>query len=155
MKLDFVHEYKKIRTIGCSAGAPIAVLAANRLDAEMAVSLGARFHRYYYPLKILKRFYTVCKGMQKLKNTKVIYSYSAGRMRDYHFAKLMSFLFGGDVLTLKIEKRKLSHIILDDLLALHRLKYFFEHTIFSEPIDSVASENLVLNVPSEKLELMK
>ncbi|UTW45245.1 acyl--CoA ligase [bacterium SCSIO 12696] len=156
--LDLIQNYKSIRTVGCSAGAPIAVLLANRLNAEMAVSLGARFHRYHrHPLKIVKRFSAIHKGMRKRKHkqTKVIYSYSAGRMRDRHCAKLMRSLFGGIYLILKIDQRKISHTILDDLLTLHKLKGFLEQTIFADSPENAVSEHSTLSYPEAKLQRMR
>ncbi|MDM3870197.1 AMP-binding protein [Porticoccus sp. W117] len=148
--LSFVHGYNHIRTVGCSAGAPIAILLASRLNAQMAVSVGARIHRIHHPAKIAKRFYELHKGMGKLDKTKVIYSYSAGRLRDAGFAKIMRLLFGGHHLALKTEGRKVSHTILEDLLAERQLADFLRRTLFADSVKNAISENSVFEITSTR-----
>lgn len=153
--LELVSNYKSIRTIGNSAGAPIAMMLAKRLSADVAISLGGRFHKYKYPIKIIRRFYAMLTGIPDREITKVIFCYSVRRRRDRHFAKLMKFLFGGSLLALKVEGRKFSHTILEDLLELHKLKFFLEQTVLIQVSETMNTENLILSFPKGDIELMK
>lgn len=43
-RLDLINNYRKIRTLGCSAGGYAAVIVGYLVDAEMAACVGGRFH---------------------------------------------------------------------------------------------------------------
>lgn len=151
-RLDVVKNYKSIRTVGCSAGAHIAVLFAKFVNAEVAVSLGGRFDMEKYPVKILKRLLLMIKGIPKKDNTRMLFIHSTTVSRDRIFAKVMRLLSGGARLAIDNKEERLRHTILDHLLELKHLNFFLKQTIFVDSLEDSITGNVVLKLPSREIE---
>lgn len=132
--LSVIKNYKSLRTIGCSAGGHLSIIAAYRMRAELCVTLGGRFHKERYLLRILKRLFVIWVGVQDKEagSISLILSFSRRVSRDRIFAKIMRFLTGGSLFSIAIDNNKFSHPIVDQMLELDKLSEFLSATILCD-----------------------
>ena len=124
--------YRRIRTIGCSAGAYPAILAGYYLKAELAISAGGRFHSTRrYPALVWRRIKSVFIARLNGGCPGIIFSYSIDSRRDRKFALIMSWITGGARTPIEDAEARVGHQFFEDLLRKEKLKAFFRQTIFS------------------------
>ena len=88
--LDWISEYRGIRTLGCSAGGYAAILAGHHLGAEMAVSVGGRLpSKHRHPIRFLDMLYATWRSMRKRRCHRVLAVYAEDKSRDRRFAEIM------------------------------------------------------------------
>ena len=133
-----LKKYKSIRTLGSSAGAYLAILAAYRLQADVCLSIGGRFHKEVYLVKVIKRLASLNRAIQSQANVDLILCHSSDNSRDKRFSRLMSWLSSGRVFTVEMEEGVCTHSLLNDVSEYKMLAEFFRRTLL---IDVQASEN--------------
>ena len=149
-----IKSYRSIRSVGCSGGAYIAALAAYRLQVEVCVSFGGRFHKERYPLKIVKRLFKLLKGVRRNGQVKVVLAYSAGNSRDRIYAKLLALLSAGSLFAIEAEQGKFEHTILGEMMELGQLSHFFKHTLFIEAQQPDISSKSVMQFPAGEIQII-
>ncbi|QMU62143.1 MAG: AMP-binding protein [Gammaproteobacteria bacterium] len=149
--LKLIRNYRRVRTLGCSAGGYTAVIAGYYLGAEMAVSVGGRFHTKSHPIKFLERIYTTWRAMRKRHCSRVLMSYAIDDTRDRHYAKIMAMLCGGSSVAVEFTNGSVGHLILQRLVERGELAPYLARTIFAEMKDEhIASQraNVIINFPA-------
>jgi len=132
-RLDLIRSYSCIRTLGYSAGGYPAIMAAYRLNAEMAVSLSGRFLRdeRRESVKYIAKLFKIWRAVYKGQCSCVLLSYSLDVPRDVEFAQIAARFSGGKKIGLKFTDQKVHRV--PSYLAEHgELKSFLASTIFSE-----------------------
>lgn len=153
-ELALIGNYRSIRTTGCSAGCYPAVIAGYRLGAELAVSIGGRFHSKRQPGKILERIYTTWRGLRKRHCDRVLICYDRVIKRDRHYARVIGWLTGGSLLAIKFPHERVGHLILPQLLERSLLVPFLARTIFANMDDELITRQrakLTLSLPDNKI----
>ena len=152
---DFISDYNLIRTFGSSAGAYPAVVAGYRLKAEIAVSVGGRFHhRRKHPIKFLERVFFISRAASKGNCSRVLLSYSISKRRDKKYAQIIAALLGGNRIALEFVDKKVGHKILRELVRRGELASFLARTIFAEMNDElIVAEraNVIMSFPAAKV----
>lgn len=154
--LELINEYRAIRTIGCSAGAFLAVIAGCRLDAELALSVAGRFHAERYPHRIVGRVFATWQTFRKANFSRVLMSYPAdkGKSRDRIYARIIANLTGGSMLGLEFADGIAGHHFLQPLAERGELVHFLDRTIFARLDDEVVREgqaNMILSLPAGEI----
>ena len=150
--LDIVSRYKSIRTFGCSAGGYMAVIAAYKLNAELAVSVGARFHEITQFKKYLERIVRTWYGVFEGNCSRVLMTYIDEDARDRHCAKIISKLTSGNQIIVKYQNEDIGHHMLRRLMTLKELKTFLSRTIYSEMSDKFIKDQklkVILSLPED------
>ncbi len=151
-KLDLVHRYSAIRTIGCSAGAFLAVIAGYRLSAELAVSIAGRFHAERYPHRILGRLLATWRTVRRSNCARVLMCYPVdkGKSRDRTYARIIGKLTGGSLVGLEITDDVAGHHFLQRLAERGELAQYMDQTVFAKPTDEIMTAdraNVVFSLP--------
>lgn len=153
-RLDIINQYQHIRTIGCSAGGYPAVIAGYRLNAQMAFSVGGRFHSERHPFKILDRVLTTWRAVRKGRCSRVLMSYAIDKSRDRFYAKVIARLTGGSMIAVEFTDEKVGHRILERLAGRSELTDYLNHTIFasmSDELIATTEANVIMNFPSTQI----
>lgn len=129
---ELIKHYKQIRTVGCSAGAYIAIIAGYQLNAELAVGVGAVFHKINQLGKYLNRIYVIWSIACKDSSTRVVLAYSKGEKRDQHCARIISVLTGGNQIHVEHDGIKIGHDIFKRLVELGVLNTFLTQTVYAD-----------------------
>lgn len=156
--LELIKDYRAIRTMGCSAGAFMAVIAGIRLGAELAVSVAGRFHSERYPLRILDRVITTWRTARRARKTecaRVLMSYPADKdkSRDRIYAQIIARLTGGSLVGLEFTDGTVGHLILQRLVERGELAPYLAQTVFAEfDAEVIGTEpaNVVFSLPAQK-----
>ena len=154
--LELIRSYEAVRTIGCSAGAFIAVIAAYRLGAELAVSVAGRFHSERYPIRIFERVISTWRAARNGQCSRVLMCYPADRnkTRDRLYARVMAKLTGGSLFGLEFSDGQVGHLVLRRLLERGELARYLDRTVFASCEDEVFAgdrANVVLSLPSGEI----
>jgi hypothetical protein len=150
-----ITSYRAIRTVGSSAGGHFAIMVASKLGAELALSLGGRFHKERYPLKIIGRLFSLLKARKSGSEFTLVLAYSAKVSRDRIYAKVVSRIFGGSMFSVEASKGKFEHVILDEMSELKQLKKFLDHTLFFDIHSGALPENRVMQFPEASIAKME
>ena len=153
-KLDFVKNYSRIRTLGCSAGAYPAVIAGYYLGAELAVSVGGRFHTKSHTLKSLERIITTWRATRTRYCSRVLMSYAKEEFRDRIYAKIISMLSGGSLMAVEFTNGKVEHLFFRQLVERGELAQYLRRTIFADMNDELMSTqraNVIISLPADKI----
>ena len=126
------RNYQAIRTIGCSAGGYPAVIAGHALNAEMAISVGGRFHAERYVLRILDRIINTWRGARMGQCSSVLMCYGADKSRDKNYARVIAALTKGHLIGVGFAEAPMGHYVLNRLAESGTLKPFLEMTLFAE-----------------------
>ena len=118
------------------------------------MSLGGRFHKERYPLKIVKRLFKLLKGVRRNGQVKVVLAYSAGNSRDRIYAKLLALLSAGSLFAIEAEQGKFEHTILGEMMELGQLSHFFKHTLFIEAQQPDISSKSVMQFPAGEIQII-
>lgn len=148
-----VKNYDKIRTIGSSAGSYPAIIAGYHLGAELAVSVGGRFHKKNRLKSFLDRTYTTWQAVHKGCCSRVLMSYATDDGRDCRYAKIIAKITHGSLVAVEFANESVGHSILQRLVERGELASYLKRTIFAEDIDGSTAnkrENVVLNFPADK-----
>ncbi len=153
---DLLKTYGAMRTIGCSAGAYLAVIAGSRLGAELALSVAGRFHAERYPHRILGRIFATWRTFRKSELSRVLMSYPAdkGKSRDRIYARIMAKLTGGRMVGLEFSDATAGHHFLQPLAERGELAQFFERTIFASLDDEIFRKDcthVIFSLPAGRL----
>lgn len=154
--LDLLSQYKKVRTLGCSAGAFPAVVLAGHIDAEMAVSVGGRFHSERYLMKILSRMYTIWRSNKRNSNSSMLMVYARDNNRDRRYANIVSRIVDGKLFALKLSNQKLGHAVFSELAERGELALFLKRTVFADMHDDLIvskKKKLLMTLPANKVRL--
>lgn len=151
-KLDLIGNYNRIRTLGCSAGGYPAIIAGYLLGAELAVSIGGRFHKRR-PIKILERIFTTWRAVRNRHCSRVLMSY-AKDTRDRRYAKIIAMLSGGSLVAVEFSNGSVDHLILRRLVERGELALYLARTIFAEMNDELIATqrtNVIISFPADKI----
>ena len=151
-KREFIGSYRAVRTVGCSAGAYMAVIAGFRLGAEMAVSVAGRFHAERYLHRIVGRIITTWRTARTGHCDNVVMSYpdDDGKTRDRIYARVIGRLTNGRLFGVKFTDGFVGHRILERLVERGELIPYFANTVFAglENASAAANRNhTVLSLP--------
>ena len=152
--LKIVNGYGRIRTVGCSAGAHMALVAGYKLNAELAIAVGAIFHKISQPKKYLERIITIWNGVHKKHDTRVLLTYSNGEARDRHCASVISMVTGGNQIVVEHESGDIGHDLLKRLVDLNELATFLKQTIYADINHELINNQrvkAVLNLSANKI----
>ena len=156
--LGIVKSYDRIRTMGCSAGGYVAVIAGYHLNAELAVSVGSRFHKINQPKMYMERIFTTWRSTRNGDPVRVLMAYAKEEARDQNCAKIISMLTGGNLVALVYKNEDIGHHILRKLLEFGVLSTFFKRTIFSQMDDMIINSrrlNAILSLGENKIQICK
>ena len=154
--LELLNNYESIRTIGCSAGCYPAVIAAYRLKAELAVSVGGRFHSERHPIKILERIFKTWRAVDKRHSPKVLMTYADEIKRDRDYANIIGWISNASYLSIKLADGEIGHLVLQKLVERNVLAPFLARTIFAETYDDIFANKAarrILSLPEDKVEM--
>ena len=152
--MDIVRNYRQIRTLGCSAGGYVAILAGYLLNAELAISVGGRFHSERHPGKILERIVTTWRASRRGRCSRVVMSYAADKSRDRNYARIISKLTGGSLVAVRFADAPVGHLILKRLAERGELAALFERTVFAPLNDDLltaAGTSVVIDLPENSV----
>lgn len=133
--LDLIKDYRRIRTMGSSAGCYPAVIAGYYLNAELVVSVGGRFHSEHHPGKILGRIFTTWRAVNKKQQVHVLMSFDNKVTRDRHYAKIMAWLSRGNLNAIEFSNGNVGHLILERLVERGELAPYLARTVFASMDD--------------------
>ncbi len=131
-KQNFISNYKRLRTMGSSAGSYPALIAGNVLGAELVVSIGGRFYTKSHPIKSLERVFMSWKTMRNRNCSHVLMCYAKDESRDHHYAKYMAMLSGGSLMAVEFTNGNVDHLFLRQLVEYGELDSFLSRTIFAD-----------------------
>jgi acyl carrier protein len=157
-KLNLVSNYRSLRTLGCSAGCFPSVIAGKQLKADLAVSVGGRFHSERHPVKILERIFTTWLAMRKKHILNTLMCYDKNISRDKQYAKIIGWLSTSGLVAIELKNEKLGHFLLQQLAEHGQLATFLERTIFAELSDEIfvrKRANVTLSLPENKIRANK
>lgn len=154
-----LNDYSAIRTIGCSAGAFLAVIAGKRLNAELALSVAGRFHAERYPLRILGRIIATWRTFRNTDFSRVLMSYPAdkGKSRDRIYAQTIAKLTGGCMVGLEFTNGTAGHHFLQPLVERGELKQFLDCTVFASVHDELFESrqtHVIFSLPAGRFRSM-
>ncbi|MBN50111.1 MAG: hypothetical protein CMN85_11255 [Spongiibacteraceae bacterium] len=135
----WIKDYRDIVTIGCSAGAPLALTVAGQLNASVGLSVCGRFYRKRHLLANLSRAVSIYRARRNMRSLRMIYAYGVDDARDRMFAELMAPFSSGEKLPVAFSDRSVGHEILGQLLDRGELREFLERTVLEFPSESVAT----------------
>ncbi len=152
-RLPLIRNYSATRTIGCSAGAFLAVIAGYRLSAGLAVSVAGRFHAERYPHRILGRLLATWQTVRKSDCSRVLMCYPAdkGKSRDRTYARIIARLTGGSLVGLQITDEVAGHHFLQRLAERGELAQFLDQTVFADAGSDILTTdraNVVFSLPA-------
>ncbi len=153
-KLDFIKNYSRIRTLGCSAGGYPAIIAGYYLGAELAVSVGGRFYRKSHTIKSFERIFATWRATQKRNCSCVLMSYAKEELRDHFYAKIISKLSSGKLMAVEFADGKVEHLFVRQLLERGELTQYLTRTIFADMNDEIIAghrANVILSYPEDKI----
>ncbi|MEM7400682.1 MAG: fatty acid--CoA ligase family protein [Pseudomonadota bacterium] len=156
VKLPLTKNYEQVRTVGYSAGSYPAIIAGCELEAEIAVSIGGRFHTKSHPIKFLQRLFTTWQTVRKKQCSQVLMAYSTREPRDRLYAKIIAMFTSSKLLEINIADENINHLFLGQLVERGELADFFSQTIFTDIDDQCTSKNnstLCINFPIDKSSL--
>ncbi len=151
--LPLTMNYEQIRTVGYSAGSYPAIIAGHELEAEMAVSIGGRFHTKSHPLKSLHRLFTTWQTVHKKQCSNVLMTYATNEPRDRLYAKIIAMFTSSKLLEVNIAGENINHLFLGQLVERGELADFFSQTIFTDINDQYTNKknsNICINFPINK-----
>ncbi|MBB3047714.1 acyl-coenzyme A synthetase/AMP-(fatty) acid ligase/acyl carrier protein [Litorivivens lipolytica] len=143
---DWIGAYARIVTMGCSAGAPLALTAAGRLNATVGVSVCGRFYRRRHVAANVDRLLSIYRAKRRASNLRMIYAYGVDDVRDRYFAERMAPITASERWPVSFGEEAVGHEILRQLLDRGELKMFLEKTLFG-------GRNLAEDAESEPLRL--
>lgn len=130
---EWFKQYKRIRTLGFSAGSFPAIALGYLLNAELALSIAGRFHKKKHPLINLDKITTMWGVLRKGRCDRVLISYSADNVRDQQFARFFTKVCKAKEIRVTIKTEKLPHLMLRRLAERGELATYFDQTLFAEP----------------------
>lgn len=154
-KQDLIGGYGALRTVGSSAGAYAALIAGHTLGAELTLCVGGRFHSERHPGKIIGRILTARKAARNGKPTRALFCYGKDKTRDRHYAQVMRWISGGNLLAIEFTNGSVGHLILERLLERDELAPFFARTLFASienELTAVDSALATLRLPEDQLQ---
>ena len=153
-KFEFLEKYDRIRTLGSSAGSYPAIIAGYHLGAELAVSVGGRFHKKSRLKDSLQRILTTWQAVQKGNCKRVLMSYATDDSRDSRYAKIIGMLCGGSLVAVEFTNESIGHSILQRLVERGELAPYLERTIFADMSDELItkqSAKAIINFPANEI----
>ena len=151
--LQLTKSYSQIRTMGYSAGSYPAIIVGHELRAELAVSVGGRFHTKSHPLKSLHRLFTTWQTVRKNNCSNVLIAYAANESRDHLYAKIIALFTAGNLLEVNFADENINHLFLNQLLERGELSTFFARTVFTNLDNQLITEqhaNVAINFPTNE-----
>ena len=151
---QWIRGYHRIRTLGFSAGGYPAVVAAYLLNAELAVSVGGRFHSKRYIIKNLDKMVTTWRAVRSGHCSRVLMSYAADNSRDRNYANIMAGIASANKVAIQFTNGKTGHLILRQLLARGELASYLQQTVFGPmngPLISGGQQNMMMSFPAAKV----
>lgn len=129
---DWLTAYRSIRTMGFSAGARAALVTAQQLHAEMAVTVSGRFHRKRFLLKNLDQIATIWRIARRETNTRRLLSYTPDNRRDRRYGSMVAWVTGAQKIEIKHAHEKYRHLIFEQLVAQNALTTYLQQTVFAD-----------------------
>lgn len=126
-----VGDYRQILTIGVSAGAYPALVAAGQLQAECALSVGGRFYRRRHLADNIRRLVSLYRSRRRARAMRIFFAYGVDDARDKAFAEFMARFSGGELLPVAFSDKPVGHEILRQLLDRGELRDFLAGTVFA------------------------
>lgn len=132
-QLPLLSDYSALRSFGYSAGAYPSIMAAYRLDIELAVCINGRFLRYrgMKPVKFIAKCFKIWRAIYTGSCSKLIFYYSQDISRDREFARLASRFTGGKLEAMRFPETKVHRVFLY-LAENGELQTFLNKTIYAE-----------------------
>jgi hypothetical protein len=130
-RLEWLRDYRQVRTLGCSAGSYPALLMGYRLQAELIVSVVGRFPAERHVKALFRMLVDMRNAVKRGRRPRVILAYGADRSRDRNYARIVSGLTGGGRMEVAIPGRKAAHWIFRDMLEDRTLASFLEMTVLA------------------------
>ncbi len=153
-KQGFIKNYSRIRTLGCSAGGYPAIIAGYYLGAEMAVSVGGRFHTKSHTIKSLERVLKTLLAIHKRDCSRVLMSYAIEEYRDRHYAKIIAMLSGGSLVAVEFANGNIEHLFVRQLVERGELAAYLARTIFAKMDDELIATKrakVIISFPADKI----
>ncbi|MFK7793981.1 MAG: class I adenylate-forming enzyme family protein [Gammaproteobacteria bacterium] len=154
MNLEMIQDYGRIRTVGCSAGAHMAIVLGYKLRAELIIAVGAIFHKISQPRKYLERLAAIWNILDKKNDTPVLLTYSKGESRDKHCARIISMLTGGNQIIVEHDSGNMGHDLLKKSVDLNKLAMLLAQTIYVEINNELIKSNhikAILNLSHNRI----
>lgn len=148
---ELIADYGALRTVGSSAGAYAALVAGHTLGAELTLCVGGRFHSERHPGKIIGRILTARKAARNGKPTRALFCYGKDKTRDRHYAQVMRWISGGNLMAIEFSNGSVGHLILERLLERDELAPFFARTLFANVKDELISDDVTLQLPEDDI----
>lgn len=128
--LEWLRDYRQIRTVGCSAGCYPALLLGYRLEAELIVNVVGRFPPGRRIGALFRMLIEIRNAMRRGRRARVILAYGADR-RDRNYARIMAGLTGAGRMVVAIPGRPAAHWILNEMLEDRTLARFLEMSVLA------------------------
>jgi hypothetical protein len=129
--LEWLRDYRQIRTLGCSAGSYPALLMGYRLQAELIVNVVGRFPAERHVGTLFRMLLEIRNAVKRGRRPRVILAYGADRSRDRNYARIVSALTGAGRMEVAIPGRQAAHWIFRDMLEDRTLSRFLEMSVLA------------------------
>lgn len=129
--LEWLRDYARIRTLGCSAGGYPALLLGYRLQVELIVSVVGRFPAERHVRMLFRMLLDLRNAVKRGRRPRVILAHGADSRRDRNFARIAARLTGGRRMEVALAGRKAAHRIFPQMLEDRTLARFLEMTVLA------------------------
>jgi acyl carrier protein len=130
-RLPLLRDYPRVRTMGLSAGAYLAVLTGRHLGAELTLGVAGRFPAERHVRIILTMVFRLWRASRRMPDGQLLLCYDADRSRDKNFARIVVGVSGGRRVGVRTPGAPLGHLMLQPLLARAQLGAFLEDSLLA------------------------
>lgn len=130
--------YRRVRTLGCSAGSYPAILAAYRLRAELGLSIAGRLPTWGHLATIVGIVRGVWRASRLDHQPRLVMAFAARTDRDRRYARRIGRLTQAGSLAADVEGNGVGHrghMVLNPLQDIGQLQAFFDATLLA-PVDA-------------------
>lgn len=129
LSLPAVSTYQHFQTFGCSAGCYPAILTAYKLNANACVSVGGRIQKLRHLRESVVMLKVLRRASRGAKVQNLVMAFGASKLRDRFFARLITALFGGRRISVKLSHKRSGHRVLQDIPKRGALGEFLANTL--------------------------
>lgn len=131
-KLEWLRDYRQIRTLGISAGGYPALLMGYRLQAELVVNAVGRFPAERHVGTVFRMLLDIRNAVKHGRRPRVILAYGVDRTRDRNYARIVARLTGARRIEIATPGRPVAHRrFFSDMVEDRTLARFLEMTVLA------------------------
>lgn len=130
-RLPLVRDYPRVRTMGISAGAYLAVLTGCHLGAELTLGVAGRLPPERHVRMILTMLFRLWLASRRSPGGQVLLCADEDRSRDKNFSRVIAWVTGGRRIGVRTPGAPLGHLMLLPLLARKQLGTFLEDSLLA------------------------